>query len=340
MSEPAIDRPEGQVILGHVHAEADEGGFVVRLPNGTEVVVPPGEVGREPVRVGEPEWVFVDQYSEAREGFVGSFDRARRLRRLDALERAMREDQSVEGEVVSAVVGGFAVDVGLRAFVPTSQIALRAPRDPDEVLGQRLQFKVIRCQKTRANVVLSRRPLLEAERRSLFAEIRPGATVEGTVRAYSESGVIVDVQGVEAFMHVGDMTWGRERDPQKLVRLGERLRAKVLRVEKKRHRLQLGLRQTQDDPWTDADRRYPPGTEVTGMVVSRTDFGCFIEFEPGLEGLVFSSGPLASDEERLRRADIGDELTAVVVEVNLTAQRISLQLSSSSSNSAAPESST
>ncbi|MGF1511492.1 MAG: S1 RNA-binding domain-containing protein [Myxococcota bacterium] len=328
MAETTESRPDGQVILGHVHAEGPDGSKLVRLPDGTETFVPSAELGGAPVTVGEPAWVFVDQWSESKQAFLGSLDRAQKLRLLDALERAMNDDQDVEGEVVSVVEGGYSVDVGLRAFVPASQVALRTPKNPEDVLGQRLRFKVIRCQKSRANVVLSRRSILETERRSLFSQIRVGATVEGVVRDFVESGVIVDVNGVEGFLHVSDMTWGRERDSRKLVKQGERLRAKVLRVERKAHRLKLGLRQTQDDPWTDADRRFPPGSKVRGMVVSKTDFGCFIEFEPGLEGLVFSSGPLATEgaRDRLRKTDIGDELDAVVVEVNLVAKRISLQL--------------
>ncbi|MEM1024962.1 MAG: S1 RNA-binding domain-containing protein [Myxococcota bacterium] len=320
-------RPEGELQLGHVAGVLDDEAVLVKLADGTEVHVPKGE--KTEVELDVPAWVFVDAFSEARGRYLGSLKMAERLRLLGRMQEAHRNKARVRGEIVSAVQGGFAVDVeGIRAFLPSSQVALRPVSNADALIGQHLEFVVQRFNRSRVNIVLSRRPILEAQRRELMGQIRTGATVEGVVRGFADNGILFDVDGSDGFLHTADATWGKERDPRKLAKLGERFRLKVLDVDRKRARLKLGLRQTQDDPWTDADRRYPPGTKVRGMVISKTDVGCFIEFEPGLEGLIFSSGPLADDETkaRLRKSDVGDELEASVLEVDLVGRRISLQL--------------
>jgi len=320
-------RPEGELHLGHVAEVCEDGALLVKLADGTEVHVPERE--KADVAVDVPAWVFVDVFSEERGRFLGSLEMAERLRLLQRMQDAHRNKELVTGEVVSAVQGGFAVDVnGIRAFLPSSQVALRPLTAPDALIGQRLDFVVQRFNRARVNIVLSRRPILEGQRRELMRQIRTGATVEGVVRGFADNGLLIDVGAVDGFLRVADATWGKERDPRKLAKLGDRFRLKVLDVDRKRGRLKLGLRQTQDDPWTDADTRYPPGTRVKGMVISKTDVGCFIEFEPGLEGLIFSTGPLADDatKARLRKADVGDELEASVIEVDLVGRRISLQL--------------
>jgi len=320
-------RPEGELHLGHVAEVREDGDVLVKLADGTQVQVPANE--KSDVAVDVPAWVFVDRFNDQRGCFVGSLEIAERLRLLQRMQDAFRNKEQVKGEVVSAVQGGYAVDVeGIRAFLPSSQVGLRPLADPDALIGQRLDFVVQRFNRARVNIVLSRRPILEGQRRELMRQIRTGATVEGIVRGFAEHGLLIDVGGTDGFLHVADATWGKERDPRKLAKIGDRFRLKVLKVDRKRGRLELGLRQTQDDPWTDADTRYPPGTKVKGMVVSKTDVGCFIEFEPGLEGLIFSSGPLADEASRarLRKADVGDELEASVIQVDLVGRRISLQL--------------
>ncbi len=281
----------------------------------------------QPPRVGARVSVFIDTLG-ADGAYLGSVEKAERLSALDRVEAAYHGRQTIEGEIVAAIEGGFIVDIGLRAFLPSSQLSLRPIKDPDQALGQRLGFRVLRFHRGRANVVLSRRPILEAERSELMGSVRVGAVVEGVIREFVDQGVRVDVRGIDGFIHNADLSWDKGESPSSVVSVGETRRLKVLRFDKKRGRVQLGLRQAQDDPWADADARYPVGTRVRGMVVSKTDFGCFLEFEPGLEGLIPLSGPLTTDaaRERLRKADIGDELEATVVDVSLTSKRIGLQL--------------
>lgn len=330
-SVPKEVRPDGTVQTASLRSEADGAEDMVELDlelGGERALarMPRRELPAG-VRPQDALAVFVDFFDGQR--WVVSAEKARRLAALDRMERAFRAKETVEGEVVSLVKGGYAVDVGLRAFLPASQIALRPLKTPEEALGQRFRFRVIKFQPGPAKVVLSRRPLLEKDRDHLAKQVRVGAIVEGTVREVVSNGARVDVRGLDGFLHVNDMTWGQTKDPHQFVREGQTLRLKVLRYEKKKGRLGLGLRQLQDDPWNDADQRYPAGTPVRGMVVSKTDVGCFIEFEPGLEGLIFSTGPLAtpSAQRALAKADIGDELSAQVVEVQMVSRRVILRLS-------------
>jgi len=320
-------RPEGEVITGRVVPSEVDDHVVVQLTAGMNALVSARDFGVPP-RSGDEVDVYVDGFNAETKMYAASHDKAKRLRALDAVGRAFQGSKTIEGEVVSTTEGGFVVDVGLRAFLPASQVGLRPLRDPDQILGQRLEFRVLRFNRNRANIVLSRRPLLEAERKEVLRTVRVGAIVEGVVRDIAEQGVGVEVGGADGFIHRSDLSWSRTEKPEQVVSAGQKLRLKVLKVDKKRGRVQLGLRQAQDDPWANADAKYPPGSPVRGMVVSKTDVGCFIEFEPGLEGLIFATGPLATDaaKDRLRKADIGDELDAIVVEVNLLAKRISLQL--------------
>lgn len=325
------ERPEGRIVRAKLEPWDGErpDPVIVSFPLGAgapgQARIAASEVPEE-LPPGSALSVFIDQFDGER--FVGSVDKAQRLEVLAKLQRAYKNGETVEGEVVAVVKGGYAVDVGLRAFLPGSQIALRPLKVPEEALGQRLTFKIIRFQHGTAKVVLSRRPLLESDRDHLAQEVRVGAIVEGTIRDLTSNGAWVDVQGLDGFLHVSDMTWGKDQDPKAHVKEGETRRLKVLKFDKKRGKLGLGLRQLQDDRWHDADVRYPAGTRVRGMVVSKTDVGCFIEFEPGLEGLVFSSGHLATPHARetIQKADIGDELDATVVEVNMVARRIVLRL--------------
>ena len=235
----------------------------------------------------------------------------------------------MSGEVVSAIEGGFDVEVmGIRAFLPASQVGLRPVRNPFEVLGHTFNFKVIRFNKSRYNVVLSRKVLLGEERKQTFKRLREGAIVDGVVRSVVDFGAFVDLGAVEGLLHVTDMSYGRLGHPSKVVDVGDKLTVKVLKIDKKARRISLGLKQLEDDPWVDASGRYPKGTEVKGLVVSKTDFGCFIEVEPGLEGLVISKGPMVSDRARakLRRTDIGDEIEAVVLDLDRAGRRFSLRL--------------
>lgn len=327
--EEVVVAPEGRVLEASVK-ELGENHVVVNLPGIGEGLVPRRELiprGSDTVTVGVGDAlsVYVEHQAEAGRYFV-SKDMADRLAQLEQIERAYESGQTVQGEVVGEMPGGYAVDIGVKAFLPASQVALRAPKDPEEVLGQTLDFKIIRYDRARTNVVLSRRALLEAERDKTLDRLRIGSIVEGTVVRLADFGAFVDLGPVEGLLHISDISWGKITHPSEVVKVGQALTLKVLRFDKKAQKLSLGLRQIEDDPWVQAKTKYPPGTKVRGMVVSKTDFGCFIEIEQGLEGLVHATGPLVSDsaKERLRKTDIGEELSALVLDLDLTARRLSL----------------
>ncbi|MEO1235041.1 MAG: S1 RNA-binding domain-containing protein, partial [Myxococcota bacterium] len=245
------------------------------------------------------------------------------------VQAAYRAGELVEGEVAGTTDGGFTVDVGVRAFLPASQVGMRPVRRPDDILGQRLTFKIIRFDRNRQNVVLSRRVLLEAERDARLGRLRVGAVIDGTVRSFTEYGAFVDIGGgIDGLLHIEEMGWTRIRRPQEAVKLGEEVKCKVIGLDKGKKRISLSLRQLQDDPWLTIQQTHPVGSKVTGLVVSKTDFGAFLDLLPGLEGLVLSSGALVDpgDAAALRKVDIGDELEAKVVDVDVEGRRLSLVL--------------
>lgn len=260
--------------------------------------------------------------------YVVSKDKADRMACLDRVQEAFESEQLIDGEVVSVTEGGFHVDVGVKAFLPASQIALRPIKDPDEVLGRSFRFRIIRFSRGRQNVVLSRRSLLEAERDETLSRLKVGALVDGTVVRLADFGAFVDVGGAEGLLHLRDMSWGRIRNPEEVVHVGQQLKLKVLRFERKAKRVYLGLRQVQDDPWLKVPEKYPAGTRVRAFAVSKTDYGVFVEVERGVEGLVMMAGPMvtATAKRALAAVDIGDELDVVVFDIDPSQKRMSLTL--------------
>jgi small subunit ribosomal protein S1 len=196
------------------------------------------------------------------------------------------------------------------------------------VLGHQFQFKIIRFNESRHNIVVSRRVLLEAEREAILDRIQVGAIVEGRVKSLVDYGAFVDVGGIDGLLHNSDISWGRVKHPSEVLSVGDPVTVKVLKFDKKKRKLSLGLRQIQEDPWLTAGDRYPLGSEVVGPVISKTDYGVFIEIEPGVEGLVHSTGPLVPDaaKEALRKAELGERIKATVLDMDLPKKRISLGL--------------
>lgn len=300
----------------------------VRLEGDAIGTIPAADFGRggPDVAVGDAFSVYVEQPS--REGYLVSKDKAERMAALDRIGAAYEAKEIIEGVVVAASGSGYTVDVGVRAFCPGSQFSLRPIRDPEEVLGQTFRFKVSKFQHSRQNVVLSRRRLLEKERDKLFGRLKVGALVDGTVRRFADFGAFVDIGGIDGLLHVDDLSWGRVRKPSDVVSIGDELTLKVLKFDKKSRKVSLGLRQCQDDPWLEVADKYPIGTAVQGQVVAKTDYGCFIEVAPGVEGLVHITGPAVTDtaKKQLEKTDIGDELKAQVIAVDAHAKRMSLAL--------------
>ncbi len=278
----------------------------------------------------------VDVLFESRENDAGmcvlSKEKADRLKVWDEISDACERDELIEGTISSRVKGGLSVTIrgGVKAFLPGSQVDLRPVRNLDAFLGQTFQFKVIKFNKKRGNIVLSRRVLLEKERAALkestLERLKEGQVVEGIVKNLTEYGAFIDLGGIDGLLHITDMSWGRVNHPSELFQVGDHVRVKVLKFNAETERVSLGLKQISEDPWTHAQEKYVPGTVVRGKVVSLKDYGAFIELEEGIEGLVHVSE--MSWTRRVKHPSkvvaVGDVVEAVVLDVDVTNKRVSL----------------
>jgi small subunit ribosomal protein S1 len=272
----------------------------------------------------------VIEREEPEGGYLVSFERAQRLRVWDVIERAASDKTPITGTVVSRVKGGLTVDIGLKAFLPGSQLEIRPVRNLDGYLGQQIEVRVIKLNKKRGNVVVSRKEILEeeqnAKRSGTLEQLGEGAILTGTVKNLTDYGAFVDMGGIDGLLHITDMSWGRLTHPRDLVNVGDEIQVKVLKFDKDKQRVSLGFKQLTPDPWLDATERYPVGARVHGRVLSVTDYGAFVELEQGIEGLVHLSEMTWS--KRLKHPSKlvkpGDEVETVVLSVNPADRRISL----------------
>ncbi len=288
------------------------------------------EDGTVLVNVGDVVDVLVEE-SEGEDGrVVLSKEKADRLKIWDEISAASERDEAVEGVVLSRVKGGLAVDIGVKAFLPGSQVDLRPVRNLEHLIGERLQFKVIKFNMRRGNIVLSRRALLEKERERMRATtleaLQEGQIVDGVIKNLTDYGAFIDLGGLDGLLHVTDMSWGRVTHPNELFKVGDEIKVKVLKFDAENERVSLGLKQIQPDPWIDAAMRFPIGMRVSGEVVSLADYGAFIELEAGIEGLVHVSE--MSWTKRVKHpskiVEIGDRVEAVVLDVDEPTRKISL----------------
>jgi small subunit ribosomal protein S1 len=272
----------------------------------------------------------VIEREEPEGGYLVSYEKAQRLRVWDSIEKAANDKTPVIGTVVSRVKGGLTVDIGIKAFLPGSQLEIRPVRNLDGYLGQPIEVRVIKLNKKRGNVVVSRKEILEEEvaaKRGLTLEnLDEGAILTGTVKNLTDYGAFVDLGGIDGLLHITDMSWGRLTHPRDLVNVGDEIQVKVLKFDKDKQRVSLGFKQLTPDPWLDATERYPVGAHVRGRVLSVTDYGAFVELEQGIEGLVHLSEMTWS--KRLKHPSklvkAGDEVETVVLAVNPSDRRISL----------------
>jgi small subunit ribosomal protein S1 len=325
---------EGKVIRGTV-IQLSKDYAVVDIGYKSEGQVPINEFvavpGQEPaVKVGDA----VDVLVEARENDSGmvvlSKEKADKMRIWDEISAACERDELVEGVIVGRVKGGLSVDIGVKAFLPGSQVDIRPVRNLDKLIGDKFRFKVIKFNKKRGNIVLSRRVLLEKEREELKKEtlknLKEGAILKGVVKNLTDYGAFIDLGGIDGLLHVTDMSWGRIGHPSEMFEVGQEVRVVVLKFDPATERVSLGLKQIQEDPWHRADEKYPVGTRVKGKVVSLTDYGAFIELEQGVEGLVHVSE--MSWTKRVKHPSkllaTGTEVEAVVLDIDPKAKRISL----------------
>jgi len=294
----------------------------------SEFVAAPG--GEPAVKVGDKVEVLVESRENDTGMVVLSKEKADKMRIWDEISAACERDELVEGVIVGRVKGGLSVDIGVKAFLPGSQVDIRPVRNLDKMIGEKFKFKVIKFNKKRGNIVLSRRVLLEKEREELKKEtlknLKEGAILKGVVKNLTDYGAFIDLGGIDGLLHVTDMSWGRIGHPSEMFEVGQEVRVVVLKFDPASERVSLGLKQIQEDPWHRADEKYPVGTRVKGKVVSLTDYGAFIELEQGVEGLVHVSE--MSWTKRVKHpsklVEVGQQVEAVVLDIDPKAKRISL----------------
>ena len=326
-------------------ASIDEGEIVkarVQSVNDTTVVLDigfksEGTIAREefkdlePIKPGDEVEVLLEHLEDQEGAVVLSKKKADFMRVWEKIRLAYENDQPVEGTLVKKIKGGVVVDLmGVDAFLPGSQIALRRVPNIDELLGQKFEFKIIKLNKRRRNIVVSRRVILENERagkrEKLMKELQKDQVRKGVVKNITDFGAFIDLGGVDGLLHITDMSWGRISHPSELVSIGAELEVKVLDIDWTRERISLGLKQLQSYPWKDVADKYPVGTRVTGKVVSITNYGAFIELEPGIEGLVHISEMSWTRNVRhpSKLVSIGETIEAVVLKVDPNEEKISL----------------
>ncbi|MGH0038470.1 MAG: 30S ribosomal protein S1 [Myxococcota bacterium] len=324
---------EGEVTQGKVLSIDDD--FVqVDVGFKSEGLVPAWEFmeedGTMTIKVGDTVDVLIEEAEDDLGRIVLSKEKADRVKVWDDISDAYEADKPVEGMVIARVKGGLSVDIGVKAFLPGSQVDLRPVRNLEGLMGQRMQFKIIKFNKRRGNIVLSRRALLETERRKMREEtlgtLAAGQIVDGVIKNITDYGAFIDLGGIDGLLHITDMSWGRINHPSELFNVGDEIKVKVLKFDPETERVSLGLKQIQPDPWVDAGMRYPLGMRVQGKVVSLTDYGAFIELEPGIEGLVHVSE--MSWTKRVKHPSkvvaIGDDVEAVVLDVDERDRKVSL----------------
>ena len=276
-----------------------------------------------------------DGYGETRL----SREKAKRAMVWDKLENAFTGEETIQGKISGKVKGGFTVDINdIRAFLPGSLVDVRPVRDPAYLEGKDLDFKIIKLDRKRNNVVVSRRAVVElefsAEREELLEGLEEGAKVKGVVKNLTDYGAFIDLGGIDGLLHITDMAWKRVRHPSEVVNVGDELEVRVLRFDRERNRVSLGLKQLGDDPWSDLARRYPVGSRLFGHVSNITDYGCFVEIEDGVEGLVHVS-EMDWTNKNINPAKVvqtGDEVEVMVLEIDEERRRISLGMKQCQSN--------
>src|SRR5690348_6273524 len=283
------------------------------------------------LKPGDEVEVLLEHLEDQEGSVVLSKKKADFMRVWERIRQAYETDQPVEGTLVKKIKGGVVVDLmGVDAFLPGSQIALRRVPNIDELLGQKYEFKIIKLNKRRRNIVVSRRVILEQERagkrEKLMKELQKDQVRKGVVKNITDFGAFIDLGGVDGLLHITDMSWGRISHPSEMVQIGQELEVKVLDIDWERERISLGLKQLQSYPWQDVAEKYPVGTRVSGKVVSITNYGAFIELEPGIEGLVHISEMSWTRNVRhpSKIVSIGETIEAVVLKVDPNEEKISL----------------
>ena len=332
----------GAIVTGTVVAIRDDA-VLVNAGLKSEGVVPKeqflNDSGEVEVEIGDEVEVALDAVEDGFGETRLSREKAKRARVWDKLEKAHEADDAITGQISGKVKGGFTVDIKeIRAFLPGSLVDVRPVRDPSYLEGKDLEFKIIKLDRRRNNVVVSRRAVVEseysAEREALLEKLEEGAIVTGVVKNLTDYGAFIDLGGIDGLLHITDMAWKRVRHPSEVVNVGDELQVRVLKFDRERNRVSLGLKQLGDDPWNDISRRYPVGSRLFGTVSNITDYGCFVEIEDGVEGLVHVSEMDWTNKNvnPAKVVTLADEVEVMVLDIDEERRRISLGMKQCTAN--------
>lgn len=282
------------------------------------------------IKQGDTIEVYLEKLESSLGNLVLSKDKAEILKAWDKISEACEQGTPLEGTVVAKVKGGLSVDIGVKAFLPGSQIDLRPTRYLDKYIGKTMQFKVIKFNKKRGNIVLSRRAILQEERNKMreeiLTQIQEGMIVKGIVKNITDYGAFIDLGGIDGLLHITDMSWGRVKHPSSLLNIGDEIEVKILKFDSDKERVSLGLKQVQPNPWEEAQGKYQAGTKVSGEIVSVKDYGVFIELDDGIEGLIHVSEMSWTGKIKnpTKHFTAGEKVEALVLDVDVENKRISL----------------
>jgi len=325
---------QGELIRGEV-VHVDDEVVIVNAGLKSEGVIPADQFrdarGELTVKVGDYVEVVIEDVADKTGETKLSREKAQRVKAWEDLEKAFEDQSIVTGIMTGKVKGGYTIAIeSIRAFLPSSLVDVRPVRDPGYLEGKELEFKVIKIDKKRNNVVVSRRAVVEkemsAEREALLSNLVEGQTIKGVVKNLTDYGAFVDLGGIDGLLHITDIAWRRVKHPSEVLKIGDEIEAKVLRYDRERNRVSLGLKQLGDDPWVDITRRYPEGTRLFGKVTNITDYGAFVEIEPGVEGLVHVSEMDWTNKNihPSKVVQVGDETEVMVLDIDTERRRISL----------------
>jgi small subunit ribosomal protein S1 len=322
----------GDVVRGTI-IDMSDNFAVIDIGDKSESEIPLSEFKSETedveVKIGDVFDVYVEK-REAEGGLRLSREKAIGIKVWEDIANIQEADGTIQGRIESRVKGGLSVDIGVPAFLPYSQIDLRPVKDLDNMIGQTYDFKILKFNRKRNNVVISRRAILEADRQKLREEMRSsleeGAVVNGSITNITDYGVFIDLGGLDGLCHITDLSWGRVSHPSKLFKVGQEIEVKVLKYDKETDKVSLGVKQLKSDPWSTVEQKYPIGSRAVGKVVSITDYGVFAELEEGVEGLVHVSEMSWSKKTRhpSKIVSVSDEIEVSILNIDVDAKRISL----------------
>ncbi len=331
---------EGTIIDGRIVTISKEK-VVVDIGYKSEGIIPADQFSGEELqnlKVDDRLQVYIEEREDAEGNLILSKEKADKMKVWEELEKAYKDEKVVDGRIVSRIKGGMMVDIGVKAFLPGSQIDLHPVRDLDSLVGKTFPVKIIKINHRRGNVVVSRRVLLEEtrdrKRQTTLATLKEGQLIQGTVKNITEYGAFIDLGGIDGLLHITDMSWGRVGHPSDLFVIGDKVEVMVLKYDRETGRISLGVKQKSSDPWTNVATKYPVGSRVRGKVVSLTDYGAFVELEPGVEGLLHLSEMSWTHEVRhpSRLVSVGDQIEAAVLNVDPNNRKISLGMKQTAPN--------